>query len=221
MAADDASAARISALSDGVFAVALTLLTFDVVAAAGDIEEGTALADHLRHQWPTLVAFFVGFTTILVCWINHHCVYDYVRRSDAGLLWVNGVQLALVSLVPFPTAVLASHITGEADDRRTALLLYGAMFFLIATSFWGLWRYLDARQLIDTSGDPVRARGMGLNYGLSSAWTVCCLLVAAVSVVPALVMWALMFAVFAFPSAFALFTGRRSTSHAESRRSAS
>lgn len=221
MLSDGASPARISALSDGVFAVALTLLTFDVVAAAGDVDDGTSLADHLQHQWPTLVAFLVGFMTILVCWINHHCVYDYVRRADAGLLWVNGLQLALVSLVPFPTAVLASHITGDADDRRTALLLYGAMFFLIATSFWVLWRYLEARHLIDTTDDPVKGRGMGVNYGLSSAWTVCCLIVAAVSVIPALAMWALMFAVFAFPSSFAMFTGRRRTTTLEQHGSAS
>jgi uncharacterized membrane protein len=203
------SPARINALSDGVFAVALTLLTFDVVAAANDIEEGVGLAEHLRHQWPTFVAFAVGFMTILVCWINHHCVYGYVERSDAGLMWINGLQLALVSIVPFPTAVLAAHITGDADDRRTALLLYGLLFFAIATSFWLLWRYVLQRGLADASVDPVKAVGMGFNYGMSSVWTVLCLVVASASVIPALVMWAVMFAVFAFPASFAQFTGSR------------
>ena len=208
-ASGDSSPGRINALADGVFAVALTLLTFDVVAAAGRIEDGAALADHLLGEWPTFVAFLVGFLTILVCWINHHLVYGYVRRSDAGLLWVNGLQLALVSLVPFPTAVLAKHITGDAADRRTALLLYGTMFFLIATSFWILWRYVAGRNMIDTGVDRVRASGIGFNYGLSSLWTICCLGVAVVSVVPALAMWTFMFAVFAFPASFARFTGTR------------
>lgn len=200
---------RVEALSDGVFAVALTLLTFDVVAAAKGVPEGSGLADHLLDHWPTLVAFAVGFVTILVCWINHHCVYGYVREADNGLLWVNGLQLALVSIVPFPTAVLAEHVTGGADDRRTALMLYGVLFWLIATSFWGLWRYVSRRGLADPAVDPVRARGMGFNYGMSSIWTVACLLVASVSVYPALVMWAVMFMVFAFPASFARFTGSR------------
>jgi len=200
---------RIDALSDGVFAVALTLLTFDVVAAAKGSETAGGLADHLLDRWPVIVAFLVGFATILVCWINHHCVYGYVRRSDAGLLWVNGFQLALVSLVPFPTAVLAEHITGDAGDRRTALLLYGLLFWLIASSFWGLWRYVVGRGLADPTIDPVRARGMGFNYGCSAVWTIACLVVAAVSVIPALVMWAVMFVVFAVPASFARFTGSR------------
>lgn len=200
---------RIDALSDGVFAVALTLLTFDVVAAAKDVPEGTRLADHLFDRWPTLVAFLIGFLTILVCWINHHCVYGYVRQGDSGLLWVNGLQLALVSIVPFPTAVLAEHVTGDASDRRTALMLYGILFWLIATSFWALWRYVTRRGLADRSIDPVRAVGMGFNYAMSSVWTVLCLVVAAFSVYPALVMWAAMFMVFAFPASFARFTGSR------------
>jgi len=200
---------RIEALSDGVFAVALTLLTFDVVGAAKGVPEGTRLADHLADHWPTLVAFAVGFMTILVCWINHHCVYGYVREADSGLLWVNGLQLALVSIVPFPTAVLAEHVTGDAADRRTALLLYGVLFWLIATSFWGLWHYVTRRGLADHAVDSERARGMGFNYGLSSAWTVLCLVVASVSVYPALLMWAVMFVVFAVPASFARFTGSR------------
>ena len=206
---------RVEALSDGVLAVALTLLTFDVVGAATGAPEGTPLADHLLDHWPTLVAFAVGFLTILVCWINHQCVYGYVRDTDAGLLWVNGLQLALVSIVPFPTAVLAEHVTGSPADRRTALMLYGLLFWLIATSFWVLWRYVTARGLADTSIDPVRSAGMGINYALSSVWTVLCLVVATVSVYSALAMWALMFLVFAFPASFARFTGSRRTVEVE------
>ncbi len=200
---------RMDALSDGVFAVALTLLVFDVVAAARDLAPGESLSSHLLHEWPTLLAFFVGFATILVCWINHHCVFGYVTHGDSGLLWVNGLQLALVSAVPFPTAVLAQHITGDADDRRTALLLYGILFWLIATSFWLLWRYIDRHDLTDRSVEPIEYLGMGFNYGLSSIWTIACLIVAFISVYPALVMWALMFMVFAFPAEFARSSGRR------------
>lgn len=208
---DDRGTGRIEAFSDGVFAIAFTLLTFDVVAATTQAENGVALAEHLRRQWPTLVSFLVGVLTILVCWINHHCVFAYVRRSNGGLLWVNGLQLALVSIVPFPTAVLAGYVDGDDADRRTALLLYGALFWLIATSFWALWRYVLRRGLADASTDPVRAAGMGFNYGLSSVWTLLCLVVSSVSMFPALAMWGVMFLVFAFPAGFAQFTGERRT----------
>lgn len=200
---------RIDALSDGVFAVALTLLVFDVVAASKNLEAGESLGSHLIDEWPTLVAYLVGFATILVCWINHHCVFGHVTHGDSGLLWVNGLQLALVAAVPFPTAVLAQHINGSSDDRRTALLLYGILFWLIASSFWLLWSYLDRRGLTDRHADPLEYEGIGFNYRLSVIWTVACLGVATVSVYPALVMWALMFMVFAFPAQFALTTGRR------------
>lgn len=204
---------RMDALSDGVFAVALTLLVFDVVAAAKNIDAGDSLSTHLLREWPTLVAYVVGFATILVCWINHHCVFGFVTHGDSGLVWVNGFQLALVSAVPFPTAVLAQHINAGADDRRTALLLYGILFWLIGTSFWLLWRYIDRHHLTDPTTEPLEYRGMGFNYGLSSLWTIACLIVALVSVYPALIMWALMFVVFAFPARFALATGRRRAGH--------
>lgn len=200
---------RIDALSDGVFAIALTVLTFDVVAASKDVAEGVTLAEHLRNQWPTFGSYIIGFTTILVCWINHHCVFGYVNRSTPALLWVNGLQLALVAIVPFPTAILSSHINGSIADRRTALLLYGALFWLIASSFWVMWRYVTSRGLADTSIDPIRALGMGRNYMLSSCWTLLCLVVASISIYPALLMWALMFIVFAAPASFAQFTGQR------------
>jgi uncharacterized membrane protein len=199
---------RVNTLSDGVFAIALTVLTFDVVAAATGGADGVPLAQHLQQQWPAVVAYAIGFMTILVCWINHHFVFGFVHRSDAGLLWVNGVQLALVALVPFPTALLAAHLAGDAHDRRTALLCFGAVFFFIATSFWMLWRYVARRGLIDEPIDPIAARGIGMGYGLASLWTVCSLLVALVSVVPALVMWTVMFMVFAFPATFSKVTGR-------------
>lgn len=208
---------RIDALSDGVFAVALTLLVFDVVAAAKNIDPGESLSSHLFNEWPTLVAYAVGFATILVCWINHHCVFGHVTHSTSGLLWVNGFQLALVAAVPFPTAVLAQHINGSADDRRTALLLYGFLFWLIASSFWWLWSYVDRHQLTERSIDPDEYRGIGFNYRASAIWTIMCLVVASISVYPALVMWALMFMVFAFPVQFAHVTGRRRADHTQDR----
>lgn len=196
-----ASTGRIEALSDGVFAVALTILIFDVVAAVKDTADGKRLAHHLVDSWPTYAAYLIGFLTILVCWINHQRVFHYVTRSDAGLVWINGLQLALVTAVPVPTAILAQHPSGAG--LRTATIVYGITFFLMAFSFWGLWRYVSRRGLTDRDIDPERYDGVAVIYGVAVLWTIACLVVAWFSVYAALVMWTLMFAVFAFPAEFA------------------
>lgn len=202
-----ASTSRIEALSDGVFAVALTILIFDVVSAVKDTTDGKHLAHHLVDSWPTYAAYLIGFLTILVCWINHQRVFHYVVRSDAGLVWINGLQLALVTAVPVPTAILAQHPSGAG--LRTATLIYGMTFFLMAASFWGLWRYVSRRGLTDPGIDPDRYEGVARIYGIAVLWTTACLAVAIVSVYPALAMWAIMFMVFAFPAEFAGIADRR------------
>lgn len=167
-----ASPARVEALSDGVFAVALTLLTFDLVAASKMGEGEHGIFRHLLGHWPTLMAYLVGFLTILVCWINHRCVFAFVRRVDSGLLWVNGLQLALVAAVPLPTAILAEHVM--TDEAPEALRI----------------------------------------YGVATLWTALSLIVASLTVYPALAMWALMFLVFAFPQESAQVIARMTTGRA-------
>lgn len=198
---------RLEALSDGVFAIALTLLIVDVVTTGKAIGSGVRLATHLAHEWATFVAYLIGFLTILVCWINHHRVLFYVRHTDSGLVWINGLQLGLVSAVPLPTALLASNFTGE--DSRTAFLIYGVTSWLMAVSFWCLWRYVDGRGLTDRTRDPEGYDGVGLIYRIGIVWTSACLGVVALSVYASAVMWAMMFAVFAFPTEFAHFAYRR------------
>ena len=195
---------RLKMLSDGVFSIALTLLIIDVVALGVHVNPGETLAHHLLHQWPTLVAYITGFMTIFVCWINNHRVFHYVNKIDSGLIWINGLQLALVAAVPLPTAVLAAHLTG-GEGQRTAFILYGITYVLMAISFWSLSYYVDRRGLTDPSIDPDRYHGMLLIYRFSFVWTTLSLAVATVSVYSAIVMWTFMFAVFAFPAEFSHF----------------
>jgi len=195
------SKARLEALSDGVFSIALTLLIIDVVSVAKAEHPGRSLAEHLLHEWPAIAAYVVGFMTILVCWINHHRVFYYIKHVDSWLFWINGAQLALVSSVPVPTAVLAANVMTE--ERRTAVLLYGVTYFLMAISFWYLMSYVHRRGLTNPAVDAERYTGMSRIYACAIGWTLLCLAVALVSEVGAAVMWALMFAVFAFPAEFA------------------
>lgn len=198
---------RVVELSDGVFAVALTLLTFDLVAASHLAEGESGLLRHLLGEWPTLMAFMVGFLTILVCWVNHRYVFTFVKQMDSGLLWLNGLQLALVAAVPLPTSILAENVTGP--EVRTALLIYGVTFFLMAGSFLVISAYSLRRGLVHSGPDEQILRSLRTCYAVATAWTIACLAVASVAVYPALVMWALMFATFAFPRESASFVRRR------------
>lgn len=191
---------RLEGLSDGVFSIALTLLIIDVVAAAKH-EGGSDLGQHLAEIWPVFAAYLIGFLTVLVCWVNHQRVFHYMVRADSGLAWINGLQLALVSAVPLPTAVLADHV--DDTGRRVAVILYGVCFFLMALSFFCLWRYAHRRGLTDRSLDPEHYDGMARIYGWSVWWTTAAIAVSFVSIYAALVMWLLMFMVFAFPAEFA------------------
>ena len=200
------SPSRVEALSDGVFAVALTLLTFDLVAAA-KIDEGERLWPHLQQQWPTFLAYVIGFLTILVCWMNNRYVFTYITRVNGPMMWINGLQLALVAAVPLPTAILAEQITG--DDVRAALIIYGVTFFLIALSFFILTSYVARHDLTHSSAEEPHIQALRINYGIAVIWTILCLVVASLSIYPALLMWTLMFVVFAFPRDFGRLTHGR------------
>ena len=192
---------RLVALTDGVFAVAITLLGFDIVAAGRDAGTGGELGPRLLEEWPVFAAYLVGFLTILVCWINHQVVYEHVKRMDTGLIWINGLQIALVAAVPVPTAILAANL--QSPDGGLAFVIYGVTFFLMALSFYATSTYIARRGLADDSPDRGVDRALQRCYAIAVLWAAASIAVSLASLVPALVMWALMFALFAFPLQFA------------------
>src|SRR5512132_2117231 len=96
---------RIEAFSDGVFAIAITLLVLDLKVPR-DLDEGVSLAQALLRQWPSYLAFIASFATIGVMWINHHKLFTLIKRSDDVLLILNVILLLGVTLTPFPTALV-------------------------------------------------------------------------------------------------------------------
>jgi uncharacterized membrane protein len=132
---------RVEAFSDGVFAIAVTLLVLDIHVPR--LDEGaneSALWHALRHQWPVYLAYATSFATILIMWVNHHTIFRCVRRTDHALLLLNGVLLACITLVPFPPDLLAEY--ARRDGRHVAAACYAGTFVLIAISFNLLWRYV-------------------------------------------------------------------------------
>jgi uncharacterized membrane protein len=137
---------RIEAFSDGMFAIAITLLILEIKVPSPDQGQ---LAKALLRQWPSYLAFFLSFAFIGIMWMNHHRMFTHIRRSDDTLLVLNLLLLLGVTSVPFPTAVLAAHL-GTAG-QRTAALLYNGVFVVIAIFFNVLWRYAVSRHLLDKS----------------------------------------------------------------------
>ena len=112
---------RVEAFSDGVFAIAITLLILEIkIPKPSD----GALANQLLRQWPSYFAFLISFAFIGVMWINHHRLFTHIKRCNNTLMILNLLLLLGVTIVPFPTAVLATHI-GFADQRTAALLYNG------------------------------------------------------------------------------------------------
>ena len=151
------SSSRLETFSDGVFAIAATLLILDVRAGPG--ERGA----QLLHSWPSYVAYAVSFLTIGIIWINHHTVFTQIRRVDRLFLLINVAFLMLVAFIPFPTSLIASHLRGS--DLEPAALAYGATLTITATLFNVLWFYASlGHRLLRTDADPRVISGISRSY---------------------------------------------------------
>lgn len=134
--AGEASTGRLEAFSDGVFAIAITLLILDVSVKP----DGGSLAERLAGQWPSYVAFVVSFALIGIMWLSHDQMLRDIRRVDHGLIVANLALLLCVTVIPFPTRVVADAFThGDVADRRTAALLYALTFVALSLAFNTLW----------------------------------------------------------------------------------
>jgi uncharacterized membrane protein len=136
--------ARLEAFSDGVFAVAITLLALDLgVPGAEDLKRFHGLAGALANNWPHYLAFALSFLTILIMWVNHHSIFRFIRRCDHSFLLLNGLLLMVITTVPFGTSLVAEFLKpehGEAD-RRVAMLVYSAIYLAMAVAYNVMWRY--------------------------------------------------------------------------------
>ena len=152
------STGRLEAFSDGVFAIAITLLVIELHVG----EEGGSLVDRLWDQWPSYAGFLISFVTIGVMWINHHAIFKVIERVDHGILVANLGLLLGITFLPFPTKVLGDAFgDGSTDDRRTAVVFYSLVMVFIAAMFIALWLWASrGNRLIDprTPADVVRAR---------------------------------------------------------------
>jgi uncharacterized membrane protein len=132
------SRSRLEAFSDGVFAVAITLLALDLaVAGPGHGPLLRQLVDH----WPSFVAYLISFFTIGIIWVNHHALIANVAAVGRSLLFLNLVLLLFVVAIPFATATMAEYLTRGGQDARVAMVLYAVAFEGMGLSFGAIFEW--------------------------------------------------------------------------------
>ena len=129
---------RLEAFSDGVFAIAITLLVLELGVSA---DAGDHLLTAILHEWPAYLAYVTSFLTIGLVWLEHSAITGTLRRADAALYRINLLILLLVSFLPFPTK-LVSEFIGEREPERVAVVFYGFTLLVLSLAMTAFVRYI-------------------------------------------------------------------------------
>ncbi len=191
---------RVEAFSDGVFAIAITLLVIEI--RPPELAPGGTLASALAHRWPSYVAYVISFLVIGVMWLNHHRIFGQVRGVDGPLLLLNLNLLLWVAVIPFPTAVLAAHLRDGGEPARTAMALYGAILFVTAVAFTALFAWVTHdNRLLGAALPRVELLRARVRFGLGLGFYAVAFALAFLSAPAALVLHAAMALYYAFDQA--------------------
>ena len=144
---------RVEAFSDGVFAIAITLLVINLLEIHGD------LAQH----WPSYLAFAFSFVTIGVMWVNHHHLMDQFDHVDRVLLFLNLMLLMGIVFIAFPTGLIGENIREGGDEARSSALAYGLTGCYLAIFYNALWHY-GRRHVLRSDADAKTVSGITRSY---------------------------------------------------------
>jgi uncharacterized membrane protein len=133
------SPSRLEAFSDGVIAIAITLLVLDIHVP--EPESTSDLARALADQWPSYAAYVVSFLTIGIIWINHHQMIRRLKSIDHGIMIWNLLLLLTIGVLPFTTALMAAYLK-ESDGEALAAFVYAGSFLVMGLAFAATQRYI-------------------------------------------------------------------------------
>jgi uncharacterized membrane protein len=185
---------RVELFSDGVFAIAITLLVLDLIQILHSKSDEDLITICINH-WQAFLAFFIGFTTILICWINHHVAFDSIYKIDMNFLWVNGFLLFVVTLTPFSTAVFAEYLQKEST---IAVAFFGFNFLLISIAANGICSYAYNHHLVYEE-DRTYYQSYRLIYRYAIYYTILAFLICFISTWVAISLYVILFVSFAAP----------------------
>ena len=175
---------RILTFSDGVFAIAITLLVLDLTPPGAK----GGLLHALGNEWPKYLSFVLSFFVIGIIWAQHHQMFRHFRRSDHIFLLINVVFLMWIAFIPFPTSVLATYI--GTGNEETAMAFYAGTFIVGSLLFQLLWRYaIHADRLIDEHADRRAIAAITRSYNPGVAFYVVDFILAFISPTASLVLF--------------------------------
>jgi TMEM175 potassium channel family protein len=160
------SPARVVAFSDGVIAIAVTLLVLNLRPP----QDTRNLLHGLATLWPSYVSYVITFMLVAHVWANHHVLFEHIRHADRMLLFLNAVLLMDIAFLPFAASVLADAFRA-GQGERTAVVLHGLAFELAAGLFNVIWWYAGRnRRLLADTVDDAGVRAIGRRFQLALAW---------------------------------------------------
>jgi len=155
---------RLETFSDGIFAIAATLLVLEIGVSSADAHHlGQALLD----LWPSYLAYVTSFITIGIIWMNHHACVKTIGRVDRVFMFLNLLLLMTVSFLPFPTKLVAEHLQGPGE--QAAVYAYSATFVVMSVIYNAWWRYASGGRRLIADGVPesrIRAITRAFNPGI-------------------------------------------------------
>ena len=140
---------RLEMFSDGVIAIAITLLVFQIPVPAE--KQGDLLAA-LLDQWPSYVAFVISFVVIGIMWVSHHSMFEKIARVDRGLLFINLLLLLGIAFLPFPTDLMSTYVRDGGANSHVAAAIYSATMVGIGIAFTLMWWHLANRPWLLVEG---------------------------------------------------------------------
>jgi uncharacterized membrane protein len=194
---------RLEFFSDGVFAIVITLLVIEIKVPIG-AELHSGLYQALLNKWPSYLAFSIGFTTTLVCLINHHFIFSYIIKSSQMLFIVNALVLFLVAFVQFPTAVLAEFIIEH--DAHIAVQFFGVTYIMMAMAYRILWGYAYSNQLTNPDADEKYIKSIKQIYNFAIVNTLLAFIISFWSLPISLFLYVLLFSLFMMPATYTKLT---------------
>lgn len=146
---DEAGTARFETFSDGVFAIAATLLVLTFSVGSG---RRLDLGRELLHLWPAYLAYVTSFVTIGIIWMNHHHTVSLIGRTDRTMLFLNNLLLLTVAFLPFPTNLVGDFL--RSGEERAATLAYAATLLVMAILHQAWWQYARRNRRLIADGVP-------------------------------------------------------------------
>jgi uncharacterized membrane protein len=144
---------RLETFSDGVFAIAITLLVLTIAQPS----DYTSLAHELGKRWPSLAAYVVSFIVIGIMWLNHHTVFNHLAQLDRGIFYLNLLLLMTIVFIPYPTGVFGEALR-KGEGAKTAAVFYSLVMTVNACMWAALWLYASVGRRLLGAGFPESQR---------------------------------------------------------------